>query len=306
MKILLATDGSDTARAAGDFLLKFPSPAGSEVELLNVIRDTYFKSEEWEDWQGLDDEQRAELEEAEQLERKGREELVAEEAERLRSAGWTSSTEIRTGQPANEIVRAAGKFGANLIVLGSVGTSGTRGFHLGRVCSTVLEYAPVSVLVAKPPTAEATPSTGSEKPPFRLLIAFDGSQSARKAVEFCQSLPLDEQSEVHVLGVLRLIRGFRQDVQQRLSKVWQQKKTAAKAALDEVVKDEGWATPHVSSELREGSSVTEAIMHVAEKTHSDLIVLGDKGKSSVESFLLGSATRRIPRHAPCPVLTVRA
>ena len=305
MKILLATDGSDTARAAGDFLLRFPSPEGSEVTLLNVIRDTFFGYEELEEWQGLDEEYRTELEEAEQLERKEREELVAKEAERLRSAGWTCSTEVRTGQPANEIVRAAGKLGVNLIVLGSVGSSGVREFHLGRVCSAVLEYAPFSVLVVKPPTGEETAATDTAQRPLRLLLAFDGSNSARKAVEFCQALPLDERTVVHLIGVLRLIRGFRQDVQQRLSKVWQQKKVAAKTALDEVVKDERWGTPNVSSELRENASVSEAILHVAKKTESDLIILGDKGKSSVESFLLGSATRRITRHAPVSVLAVR-
>lgn len=40
-----------------------------------------------------------------------------------------------------------------------------------------------------------------------------------------------------MLGVLRLLHGFRHDIKQRLSNVWHQKKAAAKAALDEVVKD---------------------------------------------------------------------
>ena len=136
-------------------------------------------------------------------------------------------------------------------------------------------------------------------------MTFDGSHSSRKAVEFCQSLPLGERSEVHVLAVLRLLHGFRQDVQQRLSKVWHRKKAAAKAALAEVVKDDRWPTPHVSSELRESTSVTEAILDVAKKKNCDLIVLGNKGKGSIEAFLLGSVTRRVTRHAPCSVLAVR-
>lgn len=114
------------------------------------------------------------------------------------------------------------------------------------------------------------------------------------------------QTEVHVLGVVRLLHGFRQDVQQRLSNVWHQKKAAATAALDDVAKDEKWSTLHVSTELRESSSVTEAILDVARTQHSDLIVLGNKGKGSIESFLIGSVTRRISRHAPCSVLAVRA
>jgi len=240
------------------------------------------------------------------LERKEREALLSREAERLRSAGLACSTEVRIGRPADEIVHAAGSIGAELVVLGSVGRSGIRGFHLGRVANTVLEYAPFSVMLVKPTEGGVTDVPEAEKPPFRVLLAFDGSKSARNAVEFCHSLALDERSEVHVLGVLRLMRGYRQDIQQRLSEVWHQKKIAARKALGEVSKAENWSTPHVVSELRESASVTEAILDVAKERMIDLIVLGNKGKGAIEKFLLGSGTRRITRHAPCSVVAVRA
>lgn len=306
MKILLATDGSDAAKTAGDFLTRFHFPPGTEVRLLNVIRDTFLKYEEWEDWEEQSVEHLKELEEAEQLIRREREELLAGEAERLVSAGLTCSTEVSIGQPAEEIIHASASLGANLIVLGSLGKSGLREFHLGRVTNAVLEYAPVSVLVVKPPLSETQAAAGTQGAPLRLLIATDGSQASRKAIRFCQELSLPARTEVHVLGVLRLLHGFRQDVQQRLSNVWHQKQAAANAALDNVAKDEKWSTLHVSSELRESSSVTEAILDVARTQHSDLIVLGNKGKGSIESFLIGSVTRRISRHAPCSVLAVRA
>ena len=307
MKILLATDGSDTAKAAGDFLTRFALPTDTEVRLLNVIRDTFLKYEEWEDWHGQSNEQQTELQEAEQLLREEREGLLSKEAERLGSTGWTCSTDVRIGQPAEEILAAAASLGTNLIVLGSVGTSGFREFHLGRVANAVLEYAPFSVLMVKPPVvAEAATAADTERAPLRILVAFDGSQISRKAVNFCQNLPLDAQTEVHVLAILRLLRGFRLDVQQRLTTVWHQKKSAAKAALESVAKDQKWTTPNVTSELLESLSVTETILDVAKQKRSDLIVLGNKGKGSIESFLLGSVTRRITRHAPCSVLAVRA
>ena len=306
MKILLTTDGSDNARAAGDFLTRFAFPSETEVRLLNVIRDTFLKYEEWEDWHGQSDKHKTELEEAEQLLREEREGLLSKEAERLGGAGWTCSTEVRIGQPADEILNAAASQGSNLIALSSVGTSGYREFHLGRVANAVLEYAPFSVLLVKPPREAETATAGTDRAPLRILVAFDGSPASRKAVEFCQSLPLDAQTEVHMLAILRLMRGFRHDVQQRLSSVWHQKKTAAKAALESVSKDEKWTIPNVTSELLESLSVTETILDIAKQRQSDLIVLGNKGKGSIESFLLGSGTRRITRHAPCSVLAVRA
>ena len=306
MKILLATDGSDAAKTAGDFLTRFNFPPGTEVRLLNVIRDTFLKNEDWEEWAEQSVEHLNELEEAEQLMRREREELLSGEAERLQSAGLTCSTEVSIGQPAEEIIHASASLGANLIVLGSIGTSGIREFHLGRVSNAVLEYAPFSLLIVKPPLPEAQATGGTDGTPLRVLIAIDGSQASRNAIKFCHKLSLPAHTEVHVLGVLRLLHGFRQDVQQRLSNVWHKKKTAAKAALDNVVKGEKWSTPHVTSELRESSSVTEAILDVAKTRNSDLIVLGNTGKGSIESFLIGSVTRRISRHAPCSVLAVRA
>ena len=306
MKILLATDGSDAAKTAGDFLTRINFPPGTEVRLLNVIRDTFLKREDWEEWEEQSVEHVNELEEAEQLIRKEREELLSEEAERLERAGLKCSTEVSIGQPAEEIIHASASLGANLIVLGSIGASGLREFHLGRVTNAVLEYAPFSLLIVKPPLSETESAGGRDSIPLRLLIAADGSHASGNAIRFCQKLALPAHSEVHVLSILRLLHGFRQDVQQRLSNVWHKKKTAAKAALDKIAKDEKWSTPHVTSELRESSSVTEEILEVAKTQHSDLIVLGNTGKGSIESFLIGSVTRRISRHAPCSVLSVRA
>ena len=48
MKILLATDGSESAQAAVDCLIRFPFPSDSEVTMLTVIDRDVFKNEERE------------------------------------------------------------------------------------------------------------------------------------------------------------------------------------------------------------------------------------------------------------------
>jgi nucleotide-binding universal stress UspA family protein len=50
------------------------------------------------------------------------------------------------GEPADELLEAADTFGADLIVVGSVGLTGSTRF-LGSVASTVLHHAPCDVLV---------------------------------------------------------------------------------------------------------------------------------------------------------------
>ncbi len=47
------------------------------------------------------------------------------------------------------------------------------------------------------------------------------------------------------------------------------------------------------------------IVDVAEEEGYDLIVIGNKGRSAINRFLLGSVTSKVVHHAPCNVLLVR-
>jgi len=301
MKILLATDGSDTAEAAVDFLARFPFPKQSEVTMLTVIREDVFEEK---DVEGLSDELRQTLKETRDSVREEGEQLIASEVERLRKAGWAGSTEVRFGHPAHEIVRAAEDLKVDLLVVGSHGLKGMRRFLLGSVSSNVLHYAPCSVLIVRTPTEEPAPAEGEKA--WRVLLAYDNSEPAKKAVELCASLPIDEKVAVHALSVLPLVKLYRQDIQQRLSTLWHQKKKAAQAALEWVTREVSWTTSNVSAEIRESSDVAQEILDDATRLNSDLIILGDKGKSAIEKFLIGTVTNRVARHAPCSVWVVRS
>jgi nucleotide-binding universal stress UspA family protein len=49
----------------------------------------------------------------------------------------------------------------------------------------------------------------------------------------------------------------------------------------------------------------DSILDVAEERGSDLIVIGNKGKTGAKRFLLGSVPNKISHHAPCSVLIIR-
>jgi nucleotide-binding universal stress UspA family protein len=57
--------------------------------------------------------------------------------------------------------------------------------------------------------------------------------------------------------------------------------------------------------LEEGDP-TAAILEKARTVRCDLIVMGTHGRTGVGRLLLGSVAEAVLRHAPCPVLTVRA
>jgi nucleotide-binding universal stress UspA family protein len=62
----------------------------------------------------------------------------------------SSELELVTGDPADEIIRLANIYAADLIVIGSRGLTGMRRIVQGSVSSQVVEEANCSVLVVKP------------------------------------------------------------------------------------------------------------------------------------------------------------
>ncbi|MDP2377907.1 universal stress protein [Reyranella sp.] len=54
-----------------------------------------------------------------------------------------------------------------------------------------------------------------------------------------------------------------------------------------------------------GAPLTE-IVNAAKDWPADLIVIGSHGRSGMKRALLGSVAEGVMRHAPCPVLVVRA
>ena len=53
------------------------------------------------------------------------------------------------------------------------------------------------------------------------------------------------------------------------------------------------------------SSAAEGIIDFAKEAGADLIIIGTKGLTGVERFLMGGVASWVIRHAHCPVLAVR-
>ena len=53
-------------------------------------------------------------------------------------------------------------------------------------------------------------------------------------------------------------------------------------------------------------SAPEAICELAGEGDADLVVVGTHGRTGLARFLIGSVSERVVRHAPCPVLAIRA
>ena len=67
----------------------------------------------------------------------------------LRARGIVATTELCSGRPAEEILEAATRQRADLIVMGARGLTGLRGLLVGSVTQRVVRYGVTSVLVAR-------------------------------------------------------------------------------------------------------------------------------------------------------------
>jgi nucleotide-binding universal stress UspA family protein len=303
MKILFATDGSDGAEIAAAMLTRFPFPDDRSAVVMTVVDSRLLAVDKHV---VLDEDQNRLLEETEQTLREESEQLLAAESGRLKDAGWICTTEIRTGNPSEEIIKAADELQPDIIVLGSHGHKGVKHFVLGSVSDRVLRHAHCSVLIVRPSPALSAPLDDAGQPsPWRILVAYDDSEPAKEAISLCASLPLDDETEVSVIGVMPVLHMFRQDIRQRMNSIWQQQKQARKKTLEKAVEALRWTTPQATAELLSGSNISHEILAFVEDRAIDLVVIGSKGRSAIKRFMLGSITNDVSDHAPCSVMVVR-
>jgi nucleotide-binding universal stress UspA family protein len=57
--------------------------------------------------------------------------------------------------------------------------------------------------------------------------------------------------------------------------------------------------------ITNASSAAEGILNYAKEADADLIIIGTKGMTGIEKFLMGSVASKVISYAHCPVLAVR-
>ncbi len=163
-----------------------------------------------------------------------------------------------------------------LLVMGRQGEQGdSAGEHIGSHLENVVRTLHRPILVI--------PADYTE--PQRILVAFDGSATTRKAVDMVARSPLFRGLPCHVVMV--------------------------GADKDEPREQLGWARTHletagfdVTAEIRQGE--VEAVLCAYRTEHEiDLIVMGAYGHSRIREFLIGSTTTKLIHQSKVPLLLLR-
>ncbi|HID43678.1 MAG TPA: universal stress protein [Archaeoglobaceae archaeon] len=145
---------------------------------------------------------------------------------------------------------------------------------------------------------------------MRILVATDGSEYARKGLEYAANLAIPKKGKIVLLHVVPHDPRIPQDAicfsdcEERDKKFLEELKEAGKKMLEEEakrLKDTG-----LNVELRiELGNPSEEIVRVAKEINADMIVMGVRGVSKWRKIFLGSVSEEVLEKTEIPVFIVR-
>jgi nucleotide-binding universal stress UspA family protein len=141
-----------------------------------------------------------------------------------------------------------------------------------------------------------------------IVVGTDGSETAREAVRQAVALARQLGARLEIVSAYEPVsRGrLREEAQQVPSDLqWiVNPREDVDATLREAAEEAKAAGVENETYARQGDPA-DAILDVAEERGADLIVVGNKGMTGANRFLLGSVPNKISHHAPCSVLIIR-
>ncbi|MCR4488025.1 universal stress protein [Micrococcus luteus] len=141
-----------------------------------------------------------------------------------------------------------------------------------------------------------------------ILVGTDGSPTAARAVREAGRLAAGLGARLLILTAIPSTA--QQTISERAHDMpaprsWRSPgRQEAETVLAEAARSLDGSGVEVETVAQEGDPA-EALLSVAERRGVDLIVVGNKGMTGVQRFLLGSVPNKVAHHAPCSVHIVR-
>ncbi len=285
-QLLIATDGSSSARAAMVTAVGFPWPAGSRAHGV-VVRAGAFVPPHAHAWAWSGDPTRR----------------VATAARRHLAARWKDAqVVVHDGDPVHAILEEANRERAQVIVVGWRGHGRFRRLLMGSVSRGLLRRASMPVMVVR----------YAAKAIQRIVIGFDGSPEAARAVRWLSRCPAPAGASATLVTVVTPVVApshallssafsaqIRADVAAHNLKERGRATRRLKKAASHLA-DSGW---RVRTLVREGAPLYE-LMRVVTGVGTDLLVVGIRGRSRLALGMIGSVTEGVLARSRAPVLVV--
>lgn len=257
--------------------------------------------------------------------------LLAEARARAEARGAAEvATTLDWGEAGERILNHAKHPPCAMIVMGSRGASALEGAFMGSVSHKVFHHAPCSCVTVH--TRKGRSGLGQVA---RILVPYDGSSHAAKALELAGDLAAKFGARLKLLHVLdrgtppRALRAavdpdrLDEETLQALDRAESEGAVAPSlGGLWPMLPDE--ALQKIGAEVLAGAERSLAgkgldevetallfgnpaslILSAAEAEGADLIVMGMRGLGELEGLLLGSVSYKVNHLAPCSCITVR-
>lgn len=269
-RALVPLDGSPLAERGLDYAVRLAGPLGLAVTLLRVVSGD--------------------------REAPGARAYLDAAAARAAAAGLRVVTEIRRGDPVQEILAA--ERDGDVLVIASHGASGLERFFLGSVADRVLGYGRAPVFLARafhPPVSVLSP----------ILVPLDGSEGAEAILPAAQMLARALDAEIKVLRVIHS-RAFDtvayppQIVEMTLE--WE--RTEGAKYVERVVKDLNARGFRVRGGVRDAEPY-QAICEASGEEDGGFIAMATHGRTGLARTILGSVAALVSERAPDPVFLLR-
>ncbi len=285
MKILLATDGSESATEAAKLLAHLPHKEPLELTVIYVSYIPEFHASrdvvEWKERVLAAESERADI-------------VFRQMQEMFAGADAKLECVFLSGQVGKTIIEQAKSRDIELVVLGAVGHSTLDRILLGSTSDFVATHAHCSVLLVRPREL-------SRHGP-RICWAMDDSAAARRALQQLAKFLWGRQTQIDVVQIVPRPELYSEiPITVDIEGIMQQQLPKIQAAANELRGISDDVTPHVIDALSPGSGLVE----FAQQHGSDVILMGDTGRGLLSRFLLGSVSRYVLRQAECSVWITR-
>ncbi len=202
-----------------------------------------------------------------------------------------------TGTPFLELLRRVKGTSADLLVLGSNGSSDpSKG--AGAFATKCVRKAATKVLLVRADHAE----------PFQnMVVCVDFSESSHRVIEQAIRVAQQDGASLHLLHVFSppwkganyVPKPSPENEQQHSESLSERMQVALEPFESEI------HALQVETNVVENARESDGIVQFIGDSAADLVVVGTRGRTGMRAILLGTVAERIVRESPCSVLAVK-
>jgi len=286
-RILLPLDGSELAETALPYAEELSKKLGSELVLFHVTSP--------EDGQH------------ERVHRLYLDGLAANIAKRLEESGGRGrvTVQIVNGQPLESICGIVEKSSIDLIVMTSIGATGSKVDKLlGGVADGVCRSARSPVMLIRPENAVRTASEGPAI--RRMLVTLDGSELSKQALPLAEDLAGRLAIPIVLFQMAHVISPYGGEPAPfidytKLTDDQEKRVRAEMVDLEKKLRDEGL---NAAWSATSGTDAAQEIIKVSEGSGADLVVMSTHGRGGLRRWIFGSVAEKVLRYGHANLLLV--